>query len=132
VNVSEVMPLILTLRNEVWLLWGLLATFNTALIGWLLEKGSKFQEPQQIVATVGYLMFCTVMVIGFVGTYQHLEAAVKDLEAAVEMSGVAPARGGLVDLFRHKRYTNNLIYAVAVTSVSFVFIASLVWTKWLF
>jgi len=124
------MPLILTLRGEVWLLWGVLATFNTAFIGWLLAKPDAFGNQQKTVATIGYLLFCLIMVIGFVGTYKNLDAAVTDLNAALRESGKLPEAGGLVEELSTRHYRNYLVYAISVTGLSFAFNMSLVWTGW--
>jgi hypothetical protein len=119
---------ILALRNDVWLLWGLLATFNTALIGWLIEKGGSFRASQRVIVTLGYALFCLTIAAGFVNTYTYLRAAVKDLRAATVSD--EPTPGGLVDVFSQRNYTNSLAYAIAVTGVSFAFITSLVWSRW--
>jgi hypothetical protein len=121
------MSQILALRNDVWLLWGLLATFNTALIGWLLEKGGSFQTLQKAVVTLGYALSCLTIAAGFVNTYAYLGAAVKDLMAATASD--EPTPGGLIDAFRQRNYTNSLFYAISVTVVSFAFITSLVWSQ---
>jgi len=127
-NVADTMSQILTLRNDVWLLWGLLATFNTALIGWLLEKGGSLRSSQKAVVTLGYALFCLTIAAGFLTAYEYLGAAVKDLVAATATN--EPTPGGLVDVFRQRNYTNSLVYAIAVTGISFAFITSFVWSKW--
>ena len=129
-SVADIMSLMLNLRSDVWLLWGLLATFNTALIGWLLEKGGSFRNPQKVVATMGHALFCLVIAAGFVNTYGNLAAAVNDLDAAIRASS-EPASGGLIEVFRRRDYTGSLVYAIAVTAISFAFITSLVWSSFL-
>ena len=129
-SVADIMSLMLNLRSDVWLLWGLLATFNTALIGWLLEKGGSFRNPQKVVATMGHALFCLVIAAGFVNTYGNLAAAVNDLDAAIRASS-EPAPGGLIEVFRRRDYTGSLVYAIAVTAISFAFITSLVWSSFL-
>jgi hypothetical protein len=124
------MSLMLNLRSDVWLLWGLLATFNTALIGWLLEKGGSFRNPQKAVATAGYAVFCLVIAVGFANAYGYLAAAAADLDAAVRAAS-EPTPGGLIETFRRRDYTGSLVYAVAVTGASFTFITFLVWSRWL-
>src|SRR5687767_9058910 len=100
------MSLMLSLRGDIWLLWGFLATFNTALIGWLVERDASFENPQKVVATAGYALFCLVIAAGFANTYGNFAAAAKDLDAAVRASA-EPAPGGLIEIFRRRDYTSS-------------------------
>lgn len=133
-GVDQIIPLIVSLRGDVWTLWGLLAAFNTAAIGWLIDKGATLSTQQRSIATAGYVLFCGVIAIGFTNAYDNLQAGVRELDHAIQTTSTKEdsaaatfAPGGLVQSFHRKNYRGNRIYALSLTGLSLAFITYLIW-----
>lgn len=126
-TVGDAMQIIIALGGDIWLLWGFESTVNIALIGWLLEKAGSLSRNQKGIASVGYSIFCVVLVVSFMNGYSKLQLAVRDLAFAATSGSMAP--DGLVQGYIDTPYRWHLAFALVATAIWFAFMMYVIWNR---
>lgn len=67
-------------NNAIGSVWTTFMMINTAIIGWILTKKSKFTNLHFKIACVGYLVFCAGMFAAFDAKYEYRNAILSDLK----------------------------------------------------
>ncbi|MBK5275807.1 MAG: hypothetical protein JJE30_12235 [Desulfuromonadales bacterium] len=152
-NEEEIVKLIFSLRDDVWKNWGYIVTFNTALLGWLIQRHGLYSISEKIIASLGYSAFITLMLLGMNKSYCELDSAVNELAYYYSNSSLnAPkvaVQGGVIEEFIHKspaycsklqspsktmkctKYSDNYSFAVWGIIIGWLFCMALFWLEFI-